>query len=195
MFIIFTMTEEEKQNKNAEIEKLIYSISFGNTQSMGRLYDLIKTDVFAYALSKMANKGDAEDIMQDTFVQIYKHAKQYLPKGKPMAWIFTIELNLIRRFFQINSRTTELPDLFENTYAKENVEEKIIDNLFLIELVKNLSQDEREIISLHVVSNMKHKEIAKLLGKPLSTVLSRYNRAIKKLQLIVKESKNESIKK
>ncbi|MBR2614930.1 MAG: RNA polymerase sigma factor [Clostridia bacterium] len=189
------MTEEEKQNKNAEIEKLIYSISFGNTQSMGRLYDLIKTDVFAYALSKMANKGDAEDIMQDTFVQIYKHAKQYLPKGKPMAWIFTIELNLIRRFFQINSRTTELPDLFENTYAKENVEEKIIDNLFLIELVKNLSQDEREIISLHVVSNMKHKEIAKLLGKPLSTVLSRYNRAIKKLQLIVKESKNESIKK
>ena len=53
--------------------------------------------------------------------------------------------------------------------------------------MKSLNEEEREVISLHVVSGFKHREIAALLQKPLSTILSKYNRAIKKLQMIVKE--------
>ena len=59
---------------------------------------LIKTDVFAYALSGTGNKADAEDVMQNVFLQIYRNATRYVPEGKPMAWIFTIEINLIIRF-------------------------------------------------------------------------------------------------
>ena len=169
------------------MEELLERISHGDTAPMGLLYDLIKTDVFAYALSKMGNKQDAEDVTQDTFVQVYKYAKQYKPKGKPRAWIITIELNLIRRRFQLKKRTVSLDESFENTSSGEDVEEKVINNAFLLQLLTMLNEDEREVISLHIVSGMKHREIAKLLGKPLSTVLSKYNRAIKKLQLIVKE--------
>lgn len=185
--IVFALTTEEIQDKNDRIEELLSLISDGDTASMGLLYDLIKTDVFAYALSKMGNKLDADDVMQDTFVKIYKYAKQYKPKGKPMAWIITIELNLIRRRFQLHARTVGLDENFANTPSRENVEEKIINNAFLRELLKTLNEEEREVISLHIVSGMKHREIAKLLQKPLSTVLSKYNRAIKKLQLVVKE--------
>ncbi|MBR6703587.1 MAG: RNA polymerase sigma factor [Clostridia bacterium] len=185
--IVFALTTEEIQDKNDRIEELLSLISDGDTASMGLLYDLIKTDVFAYALSKTGNKLDADDVMQDTFVKIYKYAKQYKPKGKPMAWIITIELNLIRRRFQLKSRTVGFDESFANTPSRENVEEKIINNAFLRELLKTLNEEEREVISLHIVSGMKHREIAKLLQKPLSTVLSKYNRAIKKLQLVVKE--------
>lgn len=187
MMIVFALTTEEILDKNSRVEELLATIARGDTASMGCLYDLIKTDVFAYALSKMGNKHDADDIMQDTFVQVYKYAKQYQPKGKPMAWIITIELNLIRRHFQLKSRTVAFDESFENTPSKENVEERVINNAFLRQLLKTLNEDEREVITLHIVSGMKHREIAKLLGKPLSTVLSKYNRAIKKLQLVVKE--------
>ncbi|MBQ8686040.1 MAG: RNA polymerase sigma factor [Clostridia bacterium] len=185
--VIVALTAEEIENKNDKIEQLLASLSTGDTASMGRLYDLIKTDVFAYALSKTGNKQDADDIMQDTFVKIYKYAKQYRPKGKPMAWIITIELNLIRRHFQLKARTVEFDESFENTPSNENFEEGVINDAFLRELLKALNEEEREVVSLHIVSGMKHREIAKLLQRPLSTVLSKYNRAIKKLQAIVKE--------
>ena len=187
MFVVFALGAEEIQDKNSRIEELLSIIANGDTASMGLLYDLIKTDVFAYALSKMGNKHDADDIMQDTFVQLYKYAKQYTPKGKPMAWIIRIELNLIRRHFQLKSRTTPFDESFENTPSGENFEEGVINNAFLREIMKTLNEEEREVITLHIVSGMKHREIAKLLEKPLSTVLSKYNRAIKKLQLVVKE--------
>lgn len=189
VILVFALTTEEVQNKNKQIEALIEEISIGDTSAMGRLYDLIKTDVFAYALSKLGSKQDACDIMQDTFVQVYKYAKQYTPKGKPMAWVITIELNLIRRYFQLNSRNVGFDESIMNKPLDQNFEQSVVNNTFLTELLNNLSEEEREIITLHVVSGMKHIEIAKVLSKPLSTVLSKYNRAIKKLQLIVKEGK------
>ena len=159
----------------------------GESSAIGELYELIKTDIYAYAISKVGNRTDAEDITHDTFVQIYKHSTQYRPQGKPMAWIFTVEMNLIRRFFQLNSRTIALDESLDTECEDVDFTDGVINNVFLTELLKNLGEEEREIISLHVVSGIKHKDIARLLDKPLSTVLSRYNRAIKKLQLIVKE--------
>ncbi len=187
MFAMLALTTEEIQNRNSRIEELLATISHGDTVSMGRLYELIKTDIFAFALSKTGNRDDADDITQDTFVQIYKYAKQYTPKGKPMAWIITIESNLINRQFQLKARTTAFDESFENTASGDDVEERIINNTFLLQILKTLNEEERQVITLHIVSGMKHREIAKILGKPLSTVLSKYNRAIKKLQLIVKE--------
>ena len=183
------MTTESAQTRNTRIEALLQILSEGNAAAMGQLYDLIRTDVFAYALSKTGNRHDAEDVTQDTFVRVYKYAKQYRPQGKPMAWIITIERNLISRRFQLNQRTVSFDDRLNDAPDTGDFEQRVINNEFLRRLLSNLDETEREIIVLHIVSGLKHREIAKLLNKPLSTVLSKYNRAIKKLQAIVKEKK------
>ncbi len=187
MFVFYTISADERLSKNQQIENLLKLISNGENTALEKLYDLIKTDIFSYALSKLKNKPDAEDIMQDTFVNLFKYAKQYKPKGKPLAWIFTIELNLIRRHLQLKTRNVELDEKILNVAEPNDILEKTINNLFLQQLLSNLEEEEREIISLHVVSGLKHREIAKLLHKNLSTILSKYNRAIKKLQLLVRE--------
>ena len=56
------------------------------------------------------------------------------------------------------------------------------DRLVLAALMNRLSDREREIVLLHAVSGLKHREIAKVLSLPLSTVLSKYSRAMKKLK-------------
>ena len=56
-------------------------------------------------------------------------------------------------------------------------------------ILMHLNEFERQVVMLHLVSDLKFREIANQLDKPLSTVLSKYNRAIKKLQKIVKEEK------
>lgn len=187
--VSLSFSAEEKLNKNILLESVIQKIAVGNASAIGELYDLVKNDVFAFALSKMGNKSDAEDIMQDTFINIYKHATQYVPHGKPMAWIITIELNLIRRHFQITKRTTSLEEIKDFSVGEHTFEQKVVNDEFLVKLLSILNEEEREIISLHIVSGFKHREISMVLKKPLSTVLSRYNRAIKKLQQYVKEVK------
>ena len=186
--LTFLMLAEEREipNKDALIEGLIARLVSGDNRAIGELYDLIATDVFAFALSKLGNKSDAEDVMQETFVNIFKYSNYYKPKGKPMAWIITIELNLIRRQFQIAKRTVSIEN---QVFEQESFEQKIINDAFLSQLLKKLTEEEREIITLHIVSGLKHREIAKILQKPLSTVLSKYNRAIGKLKEIAKEVK------
>ena len=58
------------------------------------------------------------------------------------------------------------------------VENRIITNAVL----KKLSSEERQIVVLHAVAGMKHREIADCLEKPLSTILNKYRRALKKLE-------------
>ena len=54
-------------------------------------------------------------------------------------------------------------------------------------ILAQLAQDEREIVVLHVVTGLKHREIAELLEMPLPTVLSKYRRSLKKLERLVRE--------
>ncbi len=191
MLIVYTLKEGEIRSRDERAEELIERMSHGDVSAMGDLYELIETDVYAYALSKIAHKEDAEDITHDTFVQVWKNATQYQPMGKPLAWIFTIEMNLIRRQFNKNQRFVTLDESIEVESDDGDFAESVINNEFLKQVLSTLSEEEREVITLHIVSGLKHREIAKLLGKPLSTVLSKYNRAIKKLQIQIKEKEEQ----
>ena len=183
MLILNIPTADKLRKRDAFVEELIEQMARGNISAMGELYKLIGTDIYAYALSKTANKEDSEDITHDTFVRVWKYAAKYKPIGKPLAWIFTVEMNLIRKQFDRKQKIISLDETIKDDANAEDFTESIINNEFIRQIFKTLKEDEREIISLHVVSGLKHREIARLLEKPLSTVLSKYNRAIKKLQI------------
>ena len=182
------------ENKNTIIEQCLISLAENKLEVMDRLYETISKDVYAFAISKVRDKFDADDITQDTFIRVYENAKLYTPIGKPLAWIFTIETNVINRYFNLKNRNNNIEDesILEQVEDSSNIDEsKETKNDYLRKLLLNLSELEREIISLHLVSDLKFREIAKLLNKPLSTILSKYNRAIKKLKQIVKEENYE----
>lgn len=187
MLLCCALSESELYSKNERIERVIMKMAKNGMGAMDELYELIKTDVYAFALSKTQNQKDAEDIMQDTFIQIYKYADRYEPQGKPLAWIFTIITNLSKRKFALGQRVSPMEDQHEDIPDDSDFASNLVDSEFLRALLNTLSQEEQEIIVLHIVSGMKHREIANLLDKPLSTVLSRYNRAIKKLQTVAEE--------
>ena len=184
--MILMILAEERARNDARIEELILLMADGDTSAMGDLYLLTKTSVYAYALSKTADKELAEDVTHDTFVRVFKYAKQYKPMGKPMAWIMSIELNVIRYNYNKTKRVMLVEDIEREPDERDPIEQMISSD-FLRGLLGNLSEEEREIVVLHAVSGLKHREIARLLEIPLSTVLSKYARAIKKLQKILAE--------
>ena len=106
-----------------------------------------------------------------------------------MAWIFTIARNLaymkLRKRKRISFLTIEDVESVIGFSDVKNTEERIV----LEAAFRVLNMEERQIVILHAVSGLKHKEISKIVKKPLSTVLSKYNRAIKKLEKAVGEDK------
>ncbi len=183
--MLLFMTASDINERDKKIEELLSVLAKGDMSALGGLYELIRADIYAFALSKLRRGDEAEDITHDTFVKIWQYAPAYKPQGKPMAWILTIEHNLIRRSAKRSARTVLSEEIYENEESGDFSEDMAL-NEFLKELMNTLSAEEQQVITLHVLSGLKHKEIARLLDTPLSTVLSRYSRAIKKLQKLGK---------
>ena len=171
------------------LDKCIARIARGDSEAMRELYDRAAAAVYGLALSILKNQADAEDVLQDCFLKIYGAAPSYKSQGKPMAWIFTITRNLSMQCLREKSKTADIPqeDWEEYIGSNENVTSE--DRIVLTELLETLSDDERQIVVMHAVSGMKHKEIAGIMEMPLSTVLSKYKRSLEKLKnkLIVYE--------
>lgn len=173
-------------------EELIVRIAHDDMAALEELYRLTDQTVYAFILSILKNPHDAQDIMQDTYVKIRSAAHLYQKQGKPLAWIFTIARNLCLMRLRTASKasSTPLDELTDSDYMADSGETHSEDRIVLQAALKILAEEEREIVILHAVSGLKHHEIAKSLGMPLSTVLSKYNRSLKKLKkyLIEKES-------
>lgn len=180
--------QEQQDGENVFIdETLFYKISVGEKTAFCRLYELTSNSVFAYALSLLHNQEDAEDVMQETFLKIRAAAHLYEPMGKPMAWILTIARNICMMKFRKQRHYSVIP--FEEiaksldcSQIKDREDRIVLETAFQV-----LSREECQIIVLHAVSGLKHREISEILQIPLSTVLSKYNRGIKKLRKQLEE--------
>ena len=171
--------------KDLLLEKNINEIAYGNKEALASLYELTKSSVYGYALSILKNTSDAEDVLQEVYIKIYENASTYQSKGKPLAWITTITKNLAYMKLRKQKDIVDIDELQEILTKNERISTE--DKMILKSAFKYLSDEERNILILHANSGLKHREIAKLLELPLSTVLSKYHRAIKKMKLMIDE--------
>ncbi len=164
-------------------EQLIWRMGQDDAEAFRQFYEATSVAVYAYLLSLTQNPHDAEDLMQETYLKIRAAAGVYVPQGKPMAWVFTIAKNLNRmRLRQQERICTSSSQALQERSAFAVCEIDAEDRIILSTLLDALPETERSIILLHLVSGYKHREIAKDMGLPLSTVLSKYHRGLKKLK-------------
>lgn len=184
--IAYENSEIEEQRLD---EQLFARIGQGDKSAFCQLYEETSNVVFAYALSFLRNKEDAEDVMQETFLHIRSAAHLYQPLGKPMAWILTIVKNVCLMKFRQNRHVTsmsyeEAPEELDCSQIQEEEDRLVLETAFRV-----LSKEECQIIVLHAVSGMKHREISQIMGIPLSTILSKYHRGIQKLREQLEEER------
>ena len=178
-----------------KVEQAIFDIAQnGGQAALEKLYIGIKDAVFGYALSILKNTEDAEDVLHDCCIAVYQAAESYRPDGKPMAWIITIARNLSMGKLRSRKRFAEIPEEDWEPYLEANERISMEDRVVLEHCLRDLSDDEREILLLHIFSGMKHREIAELTGRPLSTILSKYHRALRKMREMLKEEDRDHAK-
>ncbi len=179
-------TEEENQRRRRELDRLLLQVGRGDRDAFARLYVQTRGAVYALALSLLHDAHEAQDVAQDAFIKVWESAPSYRPQGSPMAWLLTIARNLSRSRLRQSGRQAELDEEEWNSLPEENPEISPEDRAVLQEALAQLEAEERRIVLLHAVTGLKHREIAALLERPLSTVLSKYHRGLKKLRALMK---------
>lgn len=170
-------------------ENLIIRMAAGDGAAFKELYEQTASAVYGFALSILKNKHDAEDVMHDAFIKVYTAAVTYKPMGKPLAWMLTIVRNLCYTKMRSGGVCEDISE-YEDLVSAGN-HDSVLDKMILQEALSKLDFEERQIVVLHSLTGLKHREIAEILELPTGTVLSKYNRSIKKLRKQLEEKGGE----
>ncbi|MGC6177208.1 RNA polymerase sigma factor [Lacrimispora sp. 38-1] len=171
-------------------EALLKKVAEGDQEAFQQLYQNTDRTMYSFILSIIKHPQDAEEILQEVFLKIWTSAKSYKSQGKPLAWMFTIARNLCYMKFREQKHDSDIT--LEDLSGTETGEvcseiEMAADKMVLLAALSILKEEEREVVLLHTSAGMKHREIAASLKIPLATALSRYNRAMKKLENYLRE--------
>jgi RNA polymerase sigma factor (sigma-70 family) len=154
--------------------------SIDNLTEFKNLFNEHKKHVFAMALSILRDFELSEDVLQEVFIRLFQHLK-HNEITNIKAWLIRVSRNMALDVYRKKKRelTGFDDDYFERVhYFSEDPLEKMV----LAKYLALLDSEERQIVILKEISGMKHKEIAKIIEKPLGTVLWKYSIALKKLR-------------
>ncbi|MDF1618191.1 RNA polymerase sigma factor [Petrocella sp. FN5] len=187
-FVVDDGTSKSPTYKKLDIDEgLFRRIGASDMVAFDELYQLTERTLYAYALSLTKNHEETLDLIQETYVKVLSAAHLYKPMGKPLAWLFTITKNLYLSQLRKDKRIVYMEDQQLSNNSRFSYITDPEDKMVLETALQHLTDEESQIVLLHAVTGMKHKEIASNLGLGLSTTLSKYHRAIKKLRSQLEE--------
>lgn len=163
---------------NFHMSNLIRRVSEGDIVALEKIFNEMKDSIFSFVYMRTNNRQLAEDILQETILQIYKSANNYKRFSNPRAWILTIARNNAISAI----RKTKAEQEFNESLQNDNFDLLLNNKLNVLSILSVLSEEQREIVVLHAIAGLKHKEVSKLLNIPLGTVCWKYNESIKKLR-------------
>lgn len=180
---------------------LIQQCVNGDSAAIEKLIIKYKDRIYNVIFRICQNRDDAAELTQDTFVKIIRNINRFEGKSSLYTWIFRIAVNLTlnhcrrQKVRQAESLDAEFGS--NNDQAKlslkayladESAQDpaEIIHNTEQVELIlraiNSLEEDQRAVIVLRDIENMKYSQIAKVLAIELGTVKSRLNRARRNLR-------------
>ena len=176
-----------------ETVNLIKRIADHDRDAFSQLYDLRSSLVFALAMRMLRVRSDAEDLLQDIFLQIWRQASNYREDwGSPEAWIMNIarsraidKLRSIRRrdksfVLTDDPADAEAPDNVENVAGETEAK------LAMTSALGRLTEAQRRVLELAYYDGLSQSEIAERLKEPLGTVKTRIRAGIQRLRDILK---------
>ena len=157
----------DSQNLSCD-SKVIDSAVAGCENCFQQIVIRYQDKLLSFILRRVKSQYDAEDILQDTFVQAYKNLATYDNRWQFSTWIYTIANRLIISFFRknkINATTLEENSIATLETSFENIEIREQTNIFWEKLSDNLPDNQFSAIWLKYAGQMKVKQIAEILGK------------------------------
>jgi RNA polymerase sigma-70 factor (ECF subfamily) len=173
-------------------EMLLKKISQHQQPALNELYGRYGQTLKAVIDSVVHEEAEADDVLQEIFLQIWKEATHYSPKaGKPLGWVVTIArrraIDRLRRrqaYCRARERYGEQIERKTQRPRRRDAEKVFVMSdmrRFLKTRIRNLPEFQREAIELAFFKGLSHREIAAATGTPLGTVKTRLELGLQKL--------------
>ena len=187
------MDHDEDKNIQVSDETLIERFQHGDLYAFDLIVKRYKNQLLNFIYRFLGNQEEAEDLVQETFLRVYKNRRAYRKVAKFSTWIYTIAGNLAktelrkrrrRRIFSITDLGYEEKDyeISDKAFNPEDQVNGLITEEIVQKEIENLSPKFREVIILRDIQELSYEEISKIVRIPLGTVKSRVNRGRLKLQ-------------
>lgn len=178
---------QPNDNKSTLYSELIESCKSNNREAQYKLYSLLSGKMFAVCLRYAKNKEEAEDILQEGFIKVFKKMDSFRNEGSFEGWTRRIFVNTAIEHFRRKKYLLPVTEKEENTI--EGKYTSVLDDLGakdIMALVQELSPGYRTVFNMYVVEGYTHKEIADQLGISEGTSKSQLSRAKVILQDMVR---------
>ncbi len=158
----------------------------GDRRMQKELYDRFSPKMYAVCIRYMGNADDAQDILQEGFIKIYKNLERFRGDGSFEGWVRRIFVNtaieqIRKKKMDVSLTEKEETIEYKSVSAIDNINEKD-----LLKIVSGLSPGYRSVFNMYVVEGFSHKEIGELLGINEGTSKSQLARARMILQERIK---------
>lgn len=164
------------------LENLSERLKEGDDSVITPIYQMTNRIIFSVAFSILKNEFTAQDVMQDTYIKMRASINSYESGTNFLAWLSQIARNFALMEYRKRKREVQI-DPIEHEAVFGSVSMEFVEkNPVLTAAMQALEEDERTIVLLHINGDLKHREIADVVQKPLGTVLWIYNKALKKLK-------------
>lgn len=169
-------------------EELLRHITRGNSLAFNCLYEHYGQRLYAYALRLTENPAQAEDILQESMLIVWRKAATYRGEGSVKAWLLSIIRNKCMQLFR--QKPTESIEGSDLDFADEAIPmEKDIsqqdERSRVREALQRLSPEHREVLELVFYQGLNQKEVAQVCRCPVGTVKSRLSYARQQLRGIL----------
>jgi RNA polymerase sigma-70 factor (ECF subfamily) len=181
-------------NDAASDKELLYGLVNGDLEAFDTIVNRYKNRLINFVYRFVKDYDVSEDIVQETFLRVFRKRRDYKAIANFSTWIFTIAGNLAKselrrrkrwKFLSIDSgygdedKSIDLPDPGmkpDRATAVSILEENVQDS------IDSLQSKYKEALILRDIQGMSYKQISEVLGVPVGTIKSRVNRARLKLQ-------------
>ena len=188
----------EESNHIPSETDLIKGCIDGNRQMQEVLYKKFSSKMYGVCLRYSGNVDDANDLLQEGFIKVFKNLLKFRGDGSFEGWIRRIFVNTSIEHFRKKVKLYNVTEVQENTI--EDTDLNILDTLAekdIIILVNELAPGYKTIFNMHVIEGYSHKEIADILGITEGTSKSQLARAKgvlkKSLEKMINKASNDTL--
>lgn len=168
----------------------------GDESALATLIHRHQSKIYGFIYSKVTDHDVSNDIFQDTFMKVIKTLKSdsYNEEGKFLPWVMRIAHNLIVDHFRKGKKMPMLRETEEFSIFSilsddvPNIESRMITSQVekdLQSLIKELPDDQREVLMMRIYQDLSFKEIAEITGVSINTALGRMRYALMNLRKVI----------
>ncbi|MCS6805353.1 MAG: sigma-70 family RNA polymerase sigma factor [Acidobacteriota bacterium] len=157
----------------------------GNEVAFEQIYRAHVRKVYSLCLRLLGNSAEAEDVMQDVFVQLHRKIGTFQGEAALSTWLYRLTVNTVLMHLRRKKRKPmqepigegSVHSLAEESRSRRQSEATLIDRMALERALRQLPNGYRSVLVLHDVEGYEHEEIARMLGIRAGTSKSQLHKA------------------